>query len=276
MPYPNRGPAPARRATDPVRAVTLITGASVGIGAELARVFAAHGHDLALVARSAGRLDALAAELAAAGRPRPIVIPCDLAERDAADTIAAALAAADARVVCLVNNAGYGLLGAVADLDPRGQLGIVDVNVRAVLDLTARFLPDLKLARGRILNVASMASYMSGPGMAVYYASKHFVSAFSRALSQELKASGVSVSLLNPGMTQTEFQARAGMAKAPGLAGIKGASARSVAEAGYRGMMAGRWVIVPGLGNRLASLVLPLLPDALMLPMIHRFQSGRR
>ncbi len=161
-------------------------------------------------------------------------------------------------------------------LDPREQLGIVDVNMRALLDLTIRFLPDLKAAHGRILNVASMASYMPGPGMAVYYASKHFVSALSRALAQELKGTGVGVSLLNPGMTRTEFQARAGMGKAPGLAGVKGASALSVAEAGYAGMMAGRRVIVPGLGNRVASLVLPLVPDAVMLPFIHRFQSGRR
>ena len=259
-----------------MRAVTLITGASTGIGADLARVFARNGHDLALVARSADKLNALAAELVAAGRPRPIVVPCDLADAQAGGTIADALTDADARVVFLVNNAGYGLLGPVASLDPREQVGIVDVNVRALLDLTTRFLPDLKAAHGKILNVASMASYMAGPGMAVYYASKHFVSALSRALSQELKSAGVTVTLLNPGMTRTEFQARAGMHKAPQLAGMSGASALSVAEAGYAGMMAGRRVIVPGLGNRIASMILPLVPDAIMLPLVHRFQSGRR
>ena len=259
-----------------MRTVVLITGASTGIGAELARVFAGHGHDLALVARSAGKLNALASELVAAGRPRPLVIPCDLAAPHAVDDLADALSAADARVAVLVNNAGYGLLGPVADLDPREQLGIVDVNVRALLDTTLRFLPDLKAARGKILNVASVASYMPGPGMNVYYASKHFVSAFSRALSQELKASGVGVSVLNPGATRTDFQARAGMANAPRLAKIGGATARSVAEAGYAGLMAGRRVIVPGLGNKLGALVLPLVPDAVVLPLVHWLQSSRR
>ena len=137
-----------------MRAVALITGASTGIGADLARVFAKNGHDLALVARSIDKLNALATELVAAGRPRPIVIPCDLADTHAADIIADALAEADARVVFLVNNAGYGLLGPVASLDPRDQVGIVDVNVRALLDRTTRFLPDLKAAHGKILHVA--------------------------------------------------------------------------------------------------------------------------
>ena len=258
-----------------MRAVALITGASTGIGADLARVFAKNGHDLALTARSADKLAALAAELVAAGRPRPIVFPCDLAAPHAAADIADALAVVDARVAFLVNNAGYGMLGPVAATDVREQLGIVDVNVRALLDLTLRFLPDLKAARGKILNVASMASYMPGPGMAVYYASKHFVSAFSRALSQELKSSGVTVTLLNPGMTRTDFQARAGMGKAAGLSKVSGASAMSVALAGYDALMAGRRVVVPGLGNKIGATVLPFVPDALLLPLIHRFQSGR-
>ena len=258
-----------------MRAVALITGASTGIGADLARVFARHGHDLALVARSADRLNALAAELVNAGRPRPIVIACDLAERDAADKIAAALTAEDARVVVLVNNAGFGLLGPVAGLDPREQLGIVDVNVRALLDLTLRFLPDLKAAHGKILNVGSVASFMAGPGMAVYYATKAFVHSFSRALTQELKASGVAVSVLHPGVTTTGFQARAGFAKVPKLEAMPGATALSVAEAGYAGLMAGRRTIVPGFGNKASTLLLPLVPDALLLRLVHRFQSGR-
>ena len=260
-----------------MRAVALITGASTGIGADLARVFARNGHDLALTARSADKLAALASELVAAGRPRPIVIPCDLAAPHAADDIADALAEAGARVAYLINNAGYGLCGPVSATDVHDQLGIVDVNVRALLDLTLRFLPDLKAAHGKILNVASMASYMPGPGMAVYYASKHFVSAFSRALSQELKGSGVTVTLLNPGMTRTGFQARAGMGKASGgLNKVPGASAMSVAEVGYGALMAGRRVVVPGLGNKVGAAILPFVPDALLLPFIHRFQSARR
>lgn len=258
-----------------MRAVALITGASGGIGADLARVFAAHGHDLALVARGADKLNALAAELVRDGRPRPIVIVCDLAAPEGTDIVAAALAAADARVAFLVNNAGFGLLGTVARLDAREQLGIVDLNVRSLLDLTLRFLPDLRAARGKILNVASIASFMPGPGMAVYYASKAFVSAFSRALTEELKEAGVGVSVLHPGVTATGFQARAGVHNAPGLAKVPGATSMSVAEAGYAGLMAGRRTIVPGLGNKAAAMLLPLVPDAILQPLVYRFQRGR-
>ncbi len=258
-----------------MRAVALITGASGGIGADLARVFARHGHDLALVARGTDKLEALADEIAAAGRPRPLVIGCDLAERGAADQILAGLAAADARVAILVNNAGYGLLGTVDALDPAGQLGIVDLNVRALLELTLRCLPDLKAARGRVLNVASIASFMPGPGMAVYYASKAFVSAFSRALTEELKASGVVVSVLHPGLTSTGFQARAGFHQAPYISAMPGASPFLVAEAGYRGLMAGRRTIVPGFSNKVGALLLPLVPDAVLQPIVYRFQRGR-
>ena len=116
---------------------------------------------------------------------------------------------------------------------------------------------------------------MPGPGMAVYYASKAFVSAFSRALSEELKATGVGVSVLHPGMTTTDFQARAGLHKSSGLMKVPGATARSVAEAGYAGLMSGKRSIVPGLGNKAGSLVLPLIPDAIILPLMHRFQKDR-
>lgn len=258
-----------------MRAVALITGASGGIGADLARVFARHGHDLALVARSADKLNALAAELVDDGRPRPIVIACDLGERDAASRVAEALAAKDARVAFLVNNAGFGLLGQVASLEASEQLAIVDLNVRSLLDLTLRFLPDLKAARGKILNVASIASFMPGPGMAVYYASKAFVSAFSRALTEELKEAGVGVSVLHPGLTTTGFQARAGFHWAPNMMRMPGATSISVAEAGYRGLMAGRRAIVPGFGNKAAAMVLPLIPDAMLQPILYRFQRGR-
>ena len=257
-----------------MRAVALITGASGGIGADLARVFARHGHDLALVARSAGRLEALAAEIAATGHPKPLVVAADLAAPGGPERVLAALRAADAKVAILVNNAGYGLLGDVAGADGAGQLGIVDLNVRALLDLTLRCLPDLRAGRGRILNVASIASFMPGPGMAAYYASKAFVGAFSRALTQELKAEGVVVSVLHPGVTRTGFHARAGLV-GPRLASLRGASARSVAEAGYAGLMAGRRTIVPGLGNKAGALLLPLIPDAVLLPIIHRVQRGR-
>lgn len=259
-----------------MRAVALITGASGGIGADLARVFAQHGHDLALVARSVDKLNALSAELVDAGRPRPIVIACDLSAHDAADRVTEALTAENARVAFLVNNAGYGLVGPVADLDPREQLEMVDLNVRVLLDLTLRVLPDLKAGGGKILNVGSIVSYMPGPGMAVYYATKAFVSSFSRGLTQELAGSGVGVTLLNPGLTHTGFQSRAGLTQVSGLRVVPGATSLSVAEAAYAGMMAGRRVIVPGLFNKLGALILPLVPDAIILRLVHWFQSSRR
>jgi short-subunit dehydrogenase len=258
-----------------MRAVALITGASGGIGADLARVFAKHGHDLALVARSQDKLEALADAIAASGRPRPIVIAIDLATRDATEHVAEALAAAGATVAILVNNAGFGLLGSVASLDAREQVAIVDLNIRSLLELTLRFLPEITAARGKILNVASIVSFFAGPGMAVYYASKAFVSSFSRALTEELKPAGVTVTVLHPGMTATGFQNRAGFDNAKAMGMVPGATALSVAEAGYHALMAGRRSVVPGLGNKLGTLIMPLIPDALLLPLVYRFQQGR-
>lgn len=258
-----------------MRAITLITGASGGIGADLARVFAKHGHDLALVARSQDKLDVLAEEIAASGRPRPLVIRLDLAEPGATARLAAALVAADATVAILVNNAGFGLLGRVASLDAREQLGIVDLNIRALLDLTLQFLPEITAARGKILNVGSIVSFFAGPGMAVYYASKAFVSSFSRALTEEMKPAGVTVTVLHPGMTATGFQGRAGFGNAKAMGMVPGATSLSVAEAGYRALMAGRRSVVPGLGNKIGTLIMPLIPDAILLPIVKRFQDSR-
>ena len=182
------------------RGLAIVTGASDGIGAELARVFAMRGHDLALVARRADRLEALADEIVAKGaQRRPLVVALDLGEPGAVDALARALDAAGAQAEILVNNAGFGLLGPVETLDAAGQLGMIDLNVRALTALTLRFLPDIVARRGGILNVASIAAFMPGPNFAIYYATKAFVLSFSEALSQELRASGVKVSCLCPG-----------------------------------------------------------------------------
>jgi short-subunit dehydrogenase len=218
------------------RRVALITGASGGIGADLARVFARHRHDLALVARSGVKLEALADEIAAAGRPRPLVLTFDLTGRDAVSELAAALDAVGATPDILVNNAGFGLAGPVAGLDPAEQLAIVDLNVRTLVEMTLRFLPSIRSARGKILNVASIAAYFpGGPGMAAYYASKSFVLSFSLALSQELHPQGVTVSALCPGYTKTDFQARAGIGANMDLGRLPISTAVEVAEAGYAG-----------------------------------------
>ena len=155
-----------------MKPVTLITGASSGIGAELARVFAAHGHELVITARREAALTALADEIAASGRPRPTIVVADLAARDAAAKIAAALASRGLEPQHVVNNAGFGLAGAAASLDRAEQLAMVDVNVRALTELSLAFVDSLARHRGGILNVASIAGFLPGPDMAVYYASK--------------------------------------------------------------------------------------------------------
>jgi hypothetical protein len=251
--------------------VTLITGASAGIGTELARVFAANGHRVALVARRADRLAALAQELTKAGGKAPILIPCDLGDREACDRIEAALRAGDAEVDYLVNNAGYGAFGRAVELDRAEQLGIIDVNIRALADLSLRFAPSVIKYRGGILNVGSIAGFLPGPGMAMYYASKAFVLSFTEALRQELKPRGVRVTVLCPGPVPTEFQERAGFQ--PGFdSRILNVSAADVAAQGYRGLMANRRAVLPGLGIKAVPLLLRLFPRGFILGAVGRFQ----
>jgi len=255
--------------------VTLITGASAGIGTELARVFASNGHRVALTARRADRLTALASEIAAAGGAAPIVIACDLEQPDACDRIAAALAAAGVEVDFVVNNAGFGLSGNAVDLDRVEQLGIVAVNIRAVTDLSLRFSDSLIRHRGGILNVASIAGFLPGPGMAVYYASKAYVLSFSEALRQELAPRGVRVTALCPGPVPSEFQARAGFE--PGFdSAILNVAASDVARLGYRGLMANKRVVLPGFGIKLVPLLLRLAPRGFVAAAVARFQLRRR
>ena len=257
------------------RRIALVTGASAGIGADLARILAREGHDLALVARSGGRLDALAESIAASGRPRPLVFARDLSDPRDCDALAAEVEASGARVDILVNNAGFGLNGRAVDLDRAEQLRMIDLNVRALTDLCLRFAPHLVAARGRVLNVASVAGFMPGPGMAVYYATKAFVVSFSAALGEELRGSGVSVTCLCPGYTPTEFQTRAGLD--PSLAArVPTMSSERVAEEGYRALMARRRRVTTGALNKFAVGALSVTPHALLLPIVARAQSARR
>jgi hypothetical protein len=254
--------------------VTLITGASAGIGAELARIFAANGHRVALVARRADRLDTLAGEIIAAGKP-PIVISCNLAEPGAGDQIVAALKAADVEVDYLVNNAGYGLFGRAAELDRADQLGIVDLNVRALTDLSLRFADSVIRHRGGILNIASIAGFLPGPGMAVYYASKAFVLSFSEALRQELGHLGVRVTAVCPGPVPTEFQYRAGFK--PGFdSAILNVSPAEVARQSYDGLMANKRAVLPGIGIKMVPLLLRFFPRGFILAAVGGFQLRKR
>jgi short-subunit dehydrogenase len=254
--------------------VTLITGASAGIGTELARVFAANSHRVALVARRADRLKTLADQITASGGAAPILIPCDLEARDAGDQIAAALLAEGVEVEFVVNNAGFGLFGQATEMNRAEQLSIIDVNIRSLTDLSLRFSDSLIRHGGGILNVGSIAGFLPGPGMAVYYASKAYVLSFTEALHQELGHRGVRVTALCPGPVPSEFQVRAGFE--PGLDSlILNVQASAVALAGYRGLMAGKRAVLPGLGIKMVPFLLRFFPRGFILAAVGRLQLPR-
>ena len=253
--------------------VTLITGASSGIGAELARVFSSHKHRVALVARRTDRLTALAAEITAIGGPAPIVITCDLEQHDAGDQIAAALAAADVEVDYVVNNAGFGMFGRAIELDRAKQLNMIAINVRTLTDLSLRFSDSLIRNKGGILNLSSIAGFLPGPGMAVYYASKAYVLSFTEALHQELGPKGVRVTALCPGPVPSGFQDRAGFK--PGVDSmILNVPAADVARLGYAGLMANKRMVAPGL-VKMVPVLLRLFPRGFIASAVARLQLRR-
>jgi uncharacterized protein len=255
--------------------VVLITGASSGIGAALARVFAAHGHELVLVARRQDRLNALADEIAAAGRSRATVLAVDLERRDAASVIAAELSAKAMEPAVVVNNAGFGLSGTAAAVSRDEQLAMIDVNVRALTELSLMFVDSLARHRGGILNVASVAAFLPGPGMAVYYASKAYVLSFSEALHRELADRGVRVTTLCPGPVPTEFQARSGMQLNAAARALE-LSAERVAQIGYDAFIRGKRVVVAGINNRIAVSLMRLVPNGLLLRLVDQRPRAAR
>jgi short-subunit dehydrogenase len=242
----------------------LITGASAGLGTEFARLFAAEGHDVVLVARRRERLDALAAELVgqSAGKRRAHVIVCDLGQADAVPRLTAELTRLGLEIDFLVNNAGFGTNGAFHTLDAARELEMVQVNVTALVLLTRALLPGMVArGRGRVLNIGSTAGFQPGPFMAVYYASKAFVNSFTEALWYELKGTGVSATVSCPGATATEFAQSAGT-QGSRLFKMGAARADQVARAAYRAMHAGRPMVVHGLKNKLAMQALRVSPRA--------------
>jgi hypothetical protein len=254
----------------------IVTGASAGIGRALAQEAAADGLPLVLVARSEEPLHALAAELAGRGVPAH-VLPLDLGAPSAGMTLEAFLAANGLHADVLVNNAGFGLLGEAAKLDRAEQLAMVDLNVKAATDLALRLLPGM-LARGRggILNVGSMAGFMPGPGMAVYYATKAYLRSFSEALWEESRRAGVTVSCLAPGPVETGFLARAGADRARLFSSNRNMDAATCARIGWAGFKAGRRMIVPGLAARIALALVHVLPQRLNLHAVRRLQKARK
>jgi short-subunit dehydrogenase len=259
--------------------VALITGASGGIGLELAKEFAAAGHDVVLVARSKDRLVPLASELEAAHGVAAWVIPADLAEPTAPAAIYEQVQRLGITVETLVNNAGFGTNGSFAETDLEAELAMLQVNVTALTHLTKLFLRDmLARGRGRIMNVGSTAGFQPGPYMAVYYATKAYVLSFSEALAAELQGSGVTVSVLCPGPTITGFQARARMDEARLMRTPWVMDAATVARLGYRGLIAGKVIVIPGIANRLLAFSTRLAPRAFVRQVTRRLneRSGQR
>ena len=231
----------------------LITGASAGIGRELARLFGKDGHDVILVARRRDRLEELAKELAAENGVKATVIAADLGDRAAPSAIADEVQAKGIAVDFLVNNAGFGTCGSFVHSDLSRELEMVEVNIRALMQLTRLFLPDMiARKRGRILNTASVAGFVPGPYMSAYYASKAFVLSFTEALASELTGTGVTITASCPGPTETEFTAVAGNKKTK-LYQQNVAQASLVARHAYHAMNAGKIVAVPGLVNKMIT-----------------------
>lgn len=228
----------------------LITGASTGIGHELARLFAAHKWRVILLARNLDRLSAAAERMRRDYGDLVETIAADLATPHAAAEISAELQRNGTRLTALVNNAGFGASDDFAELPLALQVEMIQTNVTSLVELTHTLLPDIISAKGYILNVASTAAFQPGPHMAIYYATKAFVLSFSEALAEELAKDGVTVSTLCPGPTRTAFQRRANMQDAPMFKGPFTMNAETVARAGFEGLMRGKRLIIPGFGNK--------------------------
>ncbi len=232
----------------------LITGASAGIGRELARRFAADKSNLVLVARRRDRLEELAAELRAQSGVEVRALAADLSHAEAPPALADELAHGGTRVDVLVNNAGFGALGPFAESDTARLMEMVQVNVAALTHLTRLLLPGMiERGQGGIFNVASTAGFQPGPYMAVYYATKAYVISLTEALHDELAGRGVTVSCLCPGPTETEFAATARIERSR-LFNLRTMTAARVAEIGYRGFRRGKLLVVPGWLNWLAAI----------------------
>lgn len=256
------------------RATALITGASTGIGLEFAKRFAKDGYHLVLVARNRERLEEVAASITSQQPISVHVIGMDLSEVDAPQRLYDLVLGMDVHLDVLVNNAGFGMFGEFAQTDRVTELKMIDLNVRALTDLTKLFLPSMiEKGSGSILNIASTAAFQPGPLMAVYYATKAYVLSFSEALANELKGTGITISAFCPGPTATEFQERANM-NASRLQLLQMDVTMAV-NIGYRGFKQRRTIIIPGFRNRLLVMLVRFLPRKVVTAIV-RAVSGSR
>ena len=252
----------------------LVTGASGGSGLDLAECFARDGYGLILAARSEGALKQEAERLAKQHGVAAVPIAIDLEVQGAGHRLADEVRARGLAVDVLVNNAGYGIAGAFDTSNETSQLGMIDLNVRALVELTHAFWPQmLERRRGGVLNVASTAAFQPGPLMAVYYASKAFVLSFSEALWREAQGTGVHVSCLCPGPTASKFRERAGTGKTRLTTLGTPVTSMSVAEAGYRAFQENQRVLITGTRNRVVANLVRFLPRRRVLDIAHRIQS---
>lgn len=252
----------------------LITGASSGIGYELAKIFAREGYNLVLVARGETALQKLADELKQKYSTTVTVIAKDLSQADAPQAVADQLAGAGLTVEVLVNNAGFADYGLFAESDLSKQLEMIQLNIVTLTHLTRLLLPAmLQRKSGKILNLASTAAFQPGPLMSVYYATKAYVLSFSEALANEVKAGGVTVTALCPGATESGFQQRAAMEDSKLVKGRKMPTSAHVAEAGYKALMQGKTVFVPGLSNKALTWAVKLLPRRIMPGLVRSAQE---
>jgi short-subunit dehydrogenase len=253
------------------RKTALITGASGGIGYELAKLFANDHHDLVLVARSGAKLAQFADELQRQFGVSVKTVPLDLSAPPAPQFLFDQLQREGTAVDILVNNAAYGKFGKFADISLEENLGQIHLNVTALTHLTQLFLgPMRERGAGKILNVASTAGFQPGPLMAVYYATKAYVISFSEALANELKGSGIMVTCLCPGATDTGFQGRAGTENTVLFKKLRPMDAKTVAREGYRGLMAGRTLVISGFRNWLLAESVRFSPRKVMTAISRR------
>ena len=258
----------------PVRTTALITGASSGIGYELARVFAQNGHDLVLVARNRQRLSQLADELRDELGITAEVIAKDLSVATSAQEIFDELQQESIRIDILVNNAGVDVYGNFYETDMTTELQMIQLNLVALTQLTKLLLDDMrKHGYGRILNLGSTGSFVPTPFNAVCSATKAYVLSFSEAVAEELEGSGVMVTVLCPGATRTEFQQRANMEDVR-LLRFGAMEPKTVAEIGYSALMAGKGIVVPGLFNKAQVLATRLLPRKVMVRIAKMMLKG--
>ncbi len=266
-----------RRSEQQQSGTVLVTGSSSGIGADLARAFARGGRDLVLVARSRERLDELARELVAAHGVHVRVVVSDLASPGAAAAIHAALRAGGVDVETLVNNAGFGLRGSFVELDSRRQSDMIQVNVAALTELCRLFAEDMVVrGSGQILNVAGLAGVMPGPQMAVYCATKAYVLSFSEALANELRGTGITVTCLSPGPTETRFGETAGFSALRLFRLSAPMSSMTVAEAGRAALERGADLEVPGWRNRLLAASVRLVSTRMAARIARRMLESPR